>query len=39
MEWIRKEFNEYIESDIEKREGTKRLICDQFGIKPSKAVG
>lgn len=39
MEWIRKEFNEYIESDIEKRARTKRLIWDQFGIKPSKAAG
>ena len=33
MELIREEFIEFIKSDIEKREKTKILMWDQFGIK------
>lgn len=33
MEWIRKEFDEYLKSDIEERERRKRFLWNQFAIE------
>jgi hypothetical protein len=33
VEWLRREFNEYIKFDIEKREKVKKLVWDQFGVE------
>ncbi len=34
MEWIRKEFNGYLKSEIEEKEKIKSSIWDRFGIRP-----